>query len=1109
MKNIESFDLFKVEQGRFLRILKISILFLTVIWSTASAYAFPDQTLITIEAKGKTLKDVFADIEKQSEFIIFFLDQNIDVDRKINVFLKNQTIDKVLSQVFKDTDITYSITGRQIVISRTDDKPASAQQKSKKWTLKGLLTDVDGNPIVGVSVVLKGTSTGVLSDINGYYSIEVENGQILEYRFVGFETEEKLVKTGVNGNLRMRESSVNLDDVVVIGYGQQKKESVVASINSIGPAELSMPQRNLTNNIAGQIAGIIAIQRSGEPGNDSAEFWIRGQSSYAGGTSPLVLVDGVPRSMDDIDVDEIETFSVLKDAAATAVYGSEGANGVVLITSKRGKAQKTNISFRAQYSIVTPTRMPELLPAYDYLSLYNEGQWNEAGNPDWNTFNRTYSDEILEKYRTGVDPDLYPNVNWMDLLSDQTHNMRYTLNFRGGTEKTKFFVSGAYYKENGIFQSNPIEKYDANIGLDRYNLRTNVDMDITSTTKISVDLSGQYKTKNNPGNSSDAIFDMITQFPTHYIPMYYSDGSISEHYTYDPTTRSNPYNMLNHYGYTKSWSMNAQSKVSLEQKTEVKQGTALGNPTYSSSGGEKKIYIETSLNYKRLFQEKHDVSGILLYMQKESQNQNVTGIQLLPYRKQSVVARAAYGYDNRYMLEGSFGATGSENFASGHRWGIFPAVGAAWYISHEKFMEPLENILSKLKLRASFGITGNDEIGSSSRFPYREALSTGGPGYNMGLTPGVNGDVTGAVGAGIIEQDFATPNLTWERERKVNVGVDLGLFRGSIDLIVDWFHNRRNNILLRRKTIPSAAGFRNSPWQNFGVTTNTGFDASLILKKQIGQVFASVRGNLTYAKNRVEEYDEVPQVYQYQAYTGQSIGQPFVYVAEGLYTPDDFDIVENADGSKTYTLKEGMPNPGTQVAPGDIKYKDLNGDKKIDSLDKTYENGLYPEDPRLVYGFGLNIEWKGFFAGVFFQGVGQTSVNLLSSAGNFMPFHNGVDASSARMEALDRWQNNDPYNQNVLFPRVHATKFDHNAYGSTWWYRNGSFLRLKNVEFGYQFNKQMLRKISMQNLRIYVQGTNLAVWDNIEYWDPELGGSNSGSKYPICGTWTIGLEVTF
>ena len=1098
-----------------------------------------------------------ARVEKASGYLFSYDATEINAEQLVSLNCKNEEVRLALRKMFEPTNITFKFQNKQIVLSLSS-KDALTSKKGATKTVTGTVSDGAGEPIIGATVIVKGTINGVLTDMDGKYTIKAREGEVLEFRYIGYNSVEQKVKDKSVINIAMAESNVNLDDVVVIGYGSQKKESVVSSVNTMKPAEIAIPTRSLSNTIAGQVAGVIAIQRSGEPGNDDADFWIRGQSSYAGGTSPLVLVDGVPRSMNDLDTDEIETFTVLKDAAATAVYGSEGANGVVLITTKRGRAQKTIISFNAQYSIATPTRMPELMNSWDYLSMWNEASWNDAGNPNWDNYvqnSAPYSAEALARYRDGVDPDLYPNSIWTDLLSNNTQNQRYTVNLRGGSEKTKFFVSGAYYKENGIFQSNPIEKYDANIGLDRYNLRTNVDMDITSTTKISVDLSGQYKTKNNPGNSSDAIFDMITQFPTHYIPMYYSDGSISEHYTYDPTTRSNPYNMLNHYGYTKSWSMNAQSKVSLEQKldvitkglswkgsvsfdasaysvikrekspnsfyatgrdetgnlikTEVKQGTALGNPTYSSSGGEKKIYIETSLNYKRLFQEKHDVSGILLYMQKESQNQNVTGIQLLPYRKQSVVARAAYGYDNRYMLEGSFGATGSENFASGHRWGIFPAVGAAWYISHEKFMEPLENILSKLKLRASFGITGNDEIGSSSRFPYREALSTGGPGYNMGLTPGVNGDVTGAVGAGIIEQDFATPNLTWERERKVNVGVDLGLFRGSIDLIVDWFHNRRNNILLRRKTIPSAAGFRNSPWQNFGVTTNTGFDASLILKKQIGQVFASVRGNLTYAKNRVEEYDEVPQVYQYQAYTGQSIGQPFVYVAEGLYTPDDFDIVENADGSKTYTLKEGMPNPGTQVAPGDIKYKDLNGDKKIDSLDKTYENGLYPEDPRLVYGFGLNLEWKGFFAGVFFQGVGQTSVNLLSSAGNFMPFHNGVDASSARMEALDRWQNNDPYNQNVLFPRVHATKFDHNAYGSTWWYRNGSFLRLKNVEFGYQFNKQMLRKISMQNLRIYVQGTNLAVWDNIEYWDPELGGSNSGSKYPICGTWTIGLEVTF
>lgn len=1154
MKNKNMFGSSIARQSKLLQILKVSILFL--IFGTGVNYAssYSEQMYISIEAKNKTVQEVFNDIEKQSEFIFFFLDKSIDVNRKVNVLLKKQPVEKILNQMFKGTDITYSIVGRQIIISKKQEKNAIDPQQKKGWLLKGLITDTDGNPVIGASIVVKGTTTGVLSDLDGQYSIQVRDGDILEYRFIGFDTVEKVAKSGMNGNLRMAESSVDLDDVVVIGYGQQKKESVVASINSIGPAELSMPQRNLRNSIAGQIAGVIAIQRSGEPGNDSAEFWIRGQGSYAGGTSPLVLVDGVPRSMDDIDVDEIETFSVLKDAAATAVYGSEGANGVVLITSKRGKAQKTSINFRAQYSVVTPTRMPELLPSYDYLSLYNEGQWNEAGNPDWNTFPRTYTDEVLEKYRLGVDPDLYPNVNWMDLMNSHTQNMRYTLNFRGGSERTKFFISGAYYSEDGIFKSNPIEKYNSNIGLKRYNLRSNVDMDITSTTKIAVDISGQYVTKNLPGKGSDEIFDMVTQFPTHYIPMYYSDGSLADHNKFDPGTRSNPYNMLNHYGYNKRWSLNVQSKVTLEQKldvitkglswkgslgfdassysiikrdkspntyyssardeegklikTEVKPGEALGNPADGGSGGEKKIYIETSLNYKRTFGEVHDVTGLLLYMHKDRQKQNVAGLSLLPYRKQSVVARATYAYDNRYMLEGSFGATGSENFAANHRWGIFPAVGAAWYVSHEKFMLPLEDYLSKLKLRASFGITGNDEIGSSSRFPYRESLSIGGSGYDMGFTPGVNGGVTGNVGGGIIEQDFATPNLTWEQERKINVGVDLGLFRGSVDLTVDWFSNQRDNILLRRRTIPTAAGFRNNPWQNFGTTSNKGFDASLVLKHHVGNVNLSVRGNITYAKNEVVEYDEIPQIYQYQAYTGQSIGQPFVYIAEGLYTPDDFDITKNPNGSDKYDLKEGMPYPGTSVAPGDVKYKDLNGDKKIDSLDKTYENGLHTGNPGVVYGFGLNVDWKGFFVGIFFQGVGNTSVNIMS-AGNFIPFYNGVDASSARMEALDRWNYADPYNQNVLFPRIHANKFEHNTLESTWWYRSGSFLRLKNVEFGYEFNKQMLRKIRMQNLRIYVQGTNLAVWDNIKYWDPELGGANSGSKYPICGTWTVGLEVTF
>lgn len=424
-------------------------------------------------------------------------------------------------------------------------------------------------------------------------------------------------------------------------------------------------------------------------------------------------------------------------------------------------------------------------------------------------------------------------------------------------------------------------------------------------------------------------------------------------------------------------------------------------------------------------------------------------------------------------------------------------------------MQPLERVVSKLKFRASYGVTGNDVIEASARFPYRGSLTTSSSGYNFGLTPGTNGNASGAISNGVIENNFASPNLTWEMEKKLNVGVDLGLFNGNVDLTVDWFSNRRSDILIRRNTDATATGFRNNVFQNFGVTTNKGIDASLVLRHRIGRWNLSARGNLTYAKNKRIEMDEIPQVYAYQAATGTSINQPYVYIAEGLYTPDDFYTVINLNGSSTYTLKGDRPDPGTQVAPGDIKYKDLNGDNLIDSKDQSYQNDLFPRAPELVYGFGINVEWKGISFGAFFQGAGRASVNLLASADNFMPFNRGIDGSSARMEALDRWTNSDPYNQDVLYPRAHATKFDHNIRESTWWYRNGNFLRLKNLELGYAFNKSLLKKIRMESLRIYLQGTNLAVWDHVKLWDPELGNSTSGSKYPIGKTWTAGVEIAF
>ena len=1008
------------------------------------------------------------------------------------------------------------------------------------------MTDADGNPIIGATVGIKGTTHGVTTDMDGRYILnDVTIGDIIEFRYIGMVTAERVYKGEETINIRMMEASVSLDDVVVIGYGQQKKESVVSSINTITADELSMPTRSLSNNIAGQIAGVLAVQRTGEPGKDNSEFWIRGISSFAGGTSPLVLVDGIPRDMNDITVDEIESFTVLKDASATSVYGAEGANGVVLITTKRGTTQKPTLDVRAEFSVAKPTRMPSMLRSFDHLSLFNEATWESLGNPT--TWVKPYSDEVLELYRTGADPDLYPDADYLSLLQDNTQNERVTLNLRGGSDRVKYFVSGAFYHENGIFDSKAIDKYDANIGLSRYNLRSNVDIAVTKTTDLSVDMSGQYIESSYPGNSTDDIFEHIFRYSPHITPLRFSDGTFAETSMYNGFSEQNPYNMLNESGYQKNWDAYLQSKITLNQKLDfitkglslkltgsfdasyssstkrtktpttyrltlnadgekeyvlVNEGQPnLTDPSSNGTSGEKQIYLEASLNYNRTFNDVHNVTAMALYMQKDRQSQG----NGLPYKKQSFVARASYGYDNRYMLESSFGLTGSENFAKGYRYGIFPSIGAAWYISNEAFMKDLEDVVNKLKVRFSYGLTGNDNVGGT-RFPYRGTLKTNSSGYSLGFVGGSGGGGTNSPGSGIIEDMFAAPYLSWEIEEKKNVGLDLGLLRGRIDMSIDFFKNNRRDILMQRKTISAMAGFRQAPFQNFGKMSNKGFDGNIIFKQNIDKVNLLFRGNVTYAKNKVVEYDEVTPRYAYQTYTGQSLNKPLLYIDKGLYTEDDFVVTTNpSDGSKSYELKEGLPKPSASVMPGDIKYKDLNGDGKIDSYDRTYDHPFYSENPEWVYGFGIQGDYRGFYAGIFFQGVANASINIKN--GNFIPFSNG-DMYAVRSEALtSHWSSLNPENQDVIFPRLRPDNYSHNSENSTWWYRSGNFIRLKNLEFGYNFDPKKLQRNWVKKIRLYVQGNNIAVWDDIKMWDPELGSESE--KYPINMTWTVGLELGF
>lgn len=1016
-----------------------------------------------------------------------------------------------------------------------------------KLRVAGVVTDSNGESIIGASVMIKGTTTGTVTDMDGQYEIYVDSkNAIIEISYLGYQTETIKINGRKNINVVLHEDSKALDEVVVVGYGTQKKESVVVSSSSVKVSNLVVPTRSLNNSLAGQVAGLIAVQRSGEPGYDNAEFWIRGVSTFAGGTSPLVLVDGVPRSMSDIEPDEIETFTVLKDAAATAVYGAEGANGVVLVTTKRGSVAKPKITFKTEHTLSSPTRLPEFVNSADYMDLYNEALRNDGEMP-------MFSSELIAHYRNNDDPDLYPNSNWInELLSKNTHSHRYTLNVRGGTEKAKYFVSGAYLSESGIFKSQPNDYYDANIGIDRFNLRSNVDMQVSKSTNVSVDLALQYLVNNYPGTGTSTIFRSMLITAPYCFPAVYSDGTIATFEQERDGNMRNPYNLLNHSGYAKEYRTAIQSKVNIDQKldfitkglsarlnvsydydgqmivrrnynpsryhatgrdengkllynTVVSGDIGLQDPTNSSNSQTKRIYIDASLNYKRTFDDVHDVGAMLLYMQKETQNHNVA----LPFRKQGVVGRINYGYNSRYFIEANFGYTGSETFAAGHRFGFFPSVGLAYYLSNEPFFpERVKNVVNKLKLRASIGRSGNDNTGGQ-RFLYRPTYTMDGGGFVQGIGPdgGLN-----SIGNGITEARFEAPYLGWEIEDKQNYGFELGLFGNKVDLIVDYFRNERSSILLQRKTIPQIGGFRQDPWQNYGRVRNQGIDMSLNLNQNIGEVKLSARGTFTFTRNKILEYDELPQKYDYQTVTGTRVSENELYIAERLYTEDDFIVSTNTNGLKTYTLKPELPQStlGGLIGPGDIKYVDVNGDGVIDSYDKVRGIGN-PSVPEMIYGFGLSGEWKGFYASIFFQGAGSTSVILGGATPEgWFPFMWGPEQSNYRTFALDRWTEENP-RQDVLMPRLHKVNNNarNNTVPSTWWLRDGSFLRLKNIEVGYNIPKNFLTKLGIEAARVYLMGYNLAVWDNIKYFDPEAGNGNAGMNYPLPRTFTLGLDFTF
>lgn len=997
--------------------------------------------------------------------------------------------------------------------------------QTKKRLVNGRVYDKNNEPLPGVNVVIKGTSKGVTTDIDGNFFIEISGpDDVLQFSYVGFEGKEIRVGKSINLNVNLEETPTDLNEVVIVGYGSQKKASVIGSISTIAPTKLMQgTNRSISNNLAGQLAGVLAVQRSGEPNFDNASFWIRGISSFQGaGRDPLVLIDGVERSLNDIDPAEIESFSVLKDASASAVYGVRGANGVILINTKRGQMGKPQVHFHYEQAFTQPVKLPEYIGSADYLELMNE-LMADAGYT-------TGFYPNVEKYRTGEDRDLYPNTDWLDVMTkDFASNQRANLTVSGGSELLRYSFVASYYGEQGIFERDKSLEWNSGMKLNRFNIRSNVDVNITKTTLMRINIGGYLQEGRRPYVKTDELFRRAFETVPFLYPHQYSTGEFAQ-----GNGLGNPYAELTQKGFYSYNKGKIESLFALEQDLDFitpglkfkglfsfdkyadsgmnrsksptfyypvkdrnedgsldlviqSQGQEFLGSEKTTNWGNKSTYLETSLNYSRDFG-LHHVDGLFLYNQRDYADGSVVS-----FRRMGIAGRASYMYDGRYIAEFNFGYNGSENFAKGYRFGFFPSVAVGWLMSEEKFMEPYKNVFSKIKLKGSWGLTGNDQL-EGRRFAYLTTIG-GGSEYKFG--------VDGNEGWGSKQEgEFGIEDLTWETVAKTNIGIELGLWN-MLELNVDVFQEKRRDIFMKRNTIPTAAGFINTPWANYGKVDNKGVDMSLNFNKQITKDwFLGMRGTFTYAKNEIIEKDEAAGILgTSRSETGNPVGQLYGLVAERLFTADDFSDVENG------VLKEGIPRQTfvNKLRPGDIKYKDMNGDDLIDATDKTAIGGTY--DPQIVYGFGLNTSYKNFDLNVFFQGNARTWRIIGDGAKNFMPGSMMGQQGNILANYQDRWTEENP-RQDAFYPRLTYGANDNNSQHSTWWLRNMSMLRLKDVEIGYTFPKALVNKVGLSNLRFYVKGANLLTFSKFDLWDPEVGTAN-GAAYPIMRSFSFGLDLNF
>jgi len=1020
-------------------------------------------------------------------------------------------------------------------------------QNQRTLTITGKVQNNLNQSLIGVSITNLTNQQTVSTNEDGVYSITANQGDSLQYRYVGYKSLKQRVTTSIEINVVLEGEDNSLNEVVVVGYGQQRKMNMVGAQATVKVEDLKQPVANLSATLAGRIAGLVGVQRSGLPGSNSADVWIRGISTFnsQNSASPLIVVDGVQgRDLNAFDPEDIASLTILKDASSTAVYGAQGANGVILITTKKGRTGKPTLMFNYNQGMVNFTKTPELTNAEQYMRLRNEAMVASGLAPE-------YSQEYIDNTLNGTDPYLYPNVNWMDeIFKGASYNRRANFSARGGSESTQYYSSIAYYDESSLLNMDALQNYKADSRFRRYNFTSNIDMDWTKTTKFSLGIQGYITntnypnaqtditatTNNNPAAGVQSIFGRVMQTSPVLYPLMYP-GNLVPAVNQSTDAQPNPYALATQTGYINNFRSQVYSNARISQQLDfVTKGLNAyamfsfdtnnshsiarhrmrntytidrANPYLEdgslnlvllsngsddlgyrrTNNGTRQFYFEGGANYNRQFG-RHDVTGLLLYTQTDEVRAFATDLTAsLPFRTQRIVGRANYLYDDRYAAEFNFAYDGSENFVPSRRFGFFPSFGVGWILSNENFFESAKETFQMVKLRYSNGITGSG--GGGRRFGFMTIVTTGATGYSFYDTSSSTNQNYG----GVAISDYGY-DVTWAESHKHDIGLEFTTLKGKLNVTVDWFKEDRTGIFLQRASLPNYLGLQNQPYGNLGIIKNQGFDGTVALEgAQWGQTTWSFNGTFSYNKDQVIDNDNPRQLYPYLERRGRNFLANYGYVADGLFQSQG-EIDNHADQSEL----------GAQRV-GDIRYKDLNGDGVINSYDQTkIGNG---DVPNWVYGAGFNVSYKNFYVGAFFQGV--NGANRVLSGDGILPFNNstGPERSNLYAMAESRWTPENP-SDDVFYPRLgYGNSVNkNNSVASTWWVKDVDFLRLKTVDLGYNIKAEKLKSIGVKSARVYAQGVNLLYWSKFKLWDPELNTGN-GSSYPNTRTYALGIQANF